>query len=185
MARRYNVRSLGPRLWGLPLIWQRQRWCAPGGARWRCCRVLLAEDDQPLNVGAVPGITRPDILGNQSAQCVECEVVRLGFARQRSCAEGLRPSARWAGMQVCDAQAAEPVQMLGAAAAEVMPKERGVVLLEHFRADAARDPRPRMCGFTGGHPEERHSSLDNLFIVRECARFCAVSRCRVSVCMAS
>ena len=67
-------------------------------ARWRRRRVLLAEDVQPLNVGAVPSVTRPDILGNQGAQCVEREVVGLGFARRQSCAEGVRPSANWAGM---------------------------------------------------------------------------------------
>ena len=33
------------------------------------------------------------------------------------CSPGVRPSAKWAGMQVCDARAAEPVQQFGAAAA--------------------------------------------------------------------
>ena len=66
-----------PDLGVCPLVWQRPRSCAPGGARWRCRRVLLAEDVQPLNVGAVPSVTRPDILGNQDAQCVEREVVGL------------------------------------------------------------------------------------------------------------
>ena len=135
-----------------PLFWQRPHWCVPGGPRWRCRRVLVAEDVQPFNVGAVPRVTRPDILGNQGAQCVEREVVGLGFARRRSCAEGVRPSAKWAGMQVHDARAAEPVQLLGAAAAEVMPKERGVVVMEYFPEDTARVPRPGMWGFTGGHP---------------------------------
>ena len=119
---------------------------------------------------------RPDILGSQGAQCVEREVVGLCFARRRSCAEGVRPSAKWAGMKVCDAQAAEPVQLLGAAAAEVMPKERGVVLVEYLPADAARVPRPQMWSFTGGHPEERYSSSDDRVTVQECARFCAVRR---------
>ena len=68
---------------------------------------------------------------------MEREVVGLGFARRRSCAEGVRPSAKWAGMQLRDARAAEPVQLLGVAAAEVMPKERGVVVVDYFPADAA------------------------------------------------
>ena len=75
-----------------------------------------------------------------------------------------------------DAWAAEPVQLLSAAAAEVMPKERGVVLAEYLPADAARVPRPQMWIFTGGHPEERYGSWDDQVTVRECARFCAV-RC--------
>ena len=79
-------------------------------------------------------------------------------------------------MQVRDARAAEPVQLLGAAAAEVMPKEWGVVLFEYFPADATSDPRPRMGGFTGRHPEKRYSSWHNQVTVRECARLCAV-RC--------
>ena len=143
-------------------------------ARCRCRRVLVAEDVRPFNVGAVPRVTRTDILGNQGAQCVEREVVGLCFARWRSCAEGVRPSAKWAGMKVRDAPAAEPVQLLGAAAAEVMPRERGVVLVEYLPADAARVSRPRMWIFTGGHPEERCSSWDDQVTARECARFCAV-----------
>ena len=83
---------------------------------------------------------RPEILGNQGAQCVEREVVGLCFAWRRSCAEGMRLSAKWAGMKVRDAPAAETVQLLGAAAAEVMPKERGAVLVEYLPADAARNP---------------------------------------------
>ena len=43
-------------------------------------------------------------------------------------------------MKVLDAPAAEPVQLLGAAAAEVVPKERGAVLVEYLPADAARVP---------------------------------------------
>ena len=143
-------------------VWQRPRWCAPGRAEWRCRRVLLVEDVQPRNIGAVPSVSCPDILGNQGAQCVEREVVGFGFARRRSCAEGVRSSAKWAGMQVCHALAAEPVQLLGAAAAEVMPKEPGVVVVHSFSADVARGPRPlRMLDFTGGHPEERYRSWDN------------------------
>ena len=115
------------------LVRQRPRWCAPGGARWRSRRVLLAEDVQPLNVGAVPSVTRPDILGNQGAQCLERDVVGLGFARRRSCAEGVWPSAKWASMQLCDARAAEALQLLGAAAAKVMPKKPGVVVVDYFQ----------------------------------------------------
>ena len=58
-----------------PLDWQRPRCCAPGGARWRCRRVLVAEDVQSFNVRAVPHVTRPDILRNQGAQFMEREVV--------------------------------------------------------------------------------------------------------------
>ena len=79
-------------------------------------------------------------------------------------------------MQVRDARAAEPVQLLGAAAATVMPKERVVVLVEYFPADTPWVPRPRMWSFTGRHPEERYSSWDNQVTERECARLCAV-RC--------
>ena len=135
-----------------PLVWRPQRWCSPGGARWRCRQVLVTEDVQPLNVGAVPCVTRPDILVNQGAQCVEREVVGSGFARRQSCAEGVRRSAEWAGMQLREAQAAEPVHLLGAAAAEFMFKEWGVVVVDRYR------------------------SWDNQVNVRECARFCAV-RC--------
>ena len=39
-----------------------------------------------------------------------------------------------------DAPSAEPVQQLGAVGAEVMPKERGAVLVEYLPADAARVP---------------------------------------------
>ena len=159
-----------------PLVWQRPRWCAPGGARWRCCRVLVAEDLKPFNVGTVPRIMRPVILGNQGAQCVECEVVRLCLARRRNCAKVVRPSAKLAGMKVRDAPAAEQVQLLSVAAAEVMLKERGVVLVEYLPADAAWVPRPQMGSFTGRHPEERYSSWDDRVTVQECARFCAV-RC--------
>ena len=40
----------------------------------------------------------PDILGSQGAQRVQREIVGLGFARRRSCAEGLPPSEKRAGM---------------------------------------------------------------------------------------
>ena len=102
---------------------------------------------------------------------MEREVVGLRFTRRRSCAEGVWPSAKWAGMQVSDARAADPVQLLGAAAAEDMPKERGVVVVDYFPADVARVPRPlRMWGFTSGHPEERYRSWYNRVTSRECAR---------------
>ena len=55
-------------------------------------------------------------------------------------------------MKVRDAPAAEPVELLGAAAAKVMPKKRGAVLVEYLTADAARVPSPRMCSFTFRHP---------------------------------
>ena len=151
----------------------------PGGAGCWCRRVLLAEGIQQHNVGAVPSIRCRDILGHQGAQYVERDVVGLGFARRRSCAEGVRPSAKWAGMQVCDALAAEPVQLLGAAAAEVMPKEPGLFVIDYFPADVARDPRPPwMWGFTGGHPEERYRLLNNGVTLWECVRLRAV-RCGV------
>ena len=108
---------------------------------------------------------RPDMLGNQGAQCVEREVVRMCFAWRRSCAEGMRPSAKWAGIKVRDAPAAESVQLLGSAAAEVMPKEPGAVLVEYLPADAARVPWPRMWSFIAGHPGERYGRVT----VRECA----------------
>ena len=90
----------------------------------------------------------------------------------------MRPSAKWAGMKVRDARPAEPAQLPGAAAAEVMPKEQGAVLVEYLQADAAWVPWPRMWSFTVGHPEERYGSWDDRVTVRECARFGAV-RCAV------
>ena len=78
--------------WVFLPVRQHPRWCVPGGAGWRCRRVLLAEDIQPRNVGAVPSIGVrgcPDVLGNQPAQRVEREVVSLRFARWRGCAEGV------------------------------------------------------------------------------------------------
>ena len=141
-----------------------------GGARCRCRQVFLAGEVQQLNIGAL-------ILGHKGAQCVEREVVGFGFSRRRSCAEELQPSAKWAGMQLRDARAAKPVQLLGAAAAKVMPKEQGIVIVDFFPADAALVPRPlRIWGFTGRHPEERYRFWDNRDTLRECARYCAV-RC--------
>ena len=47
-------------------------------------------------VGAVPPrAIVPDVLLDQSAQCVECEVFILRFARRRSCAESMRSPAKW------------------------------------------------------------------------------------------
>ena len=146
-------------------VWQRPRWGAPGRAGRRCRRVLLAEDIQPRNVGAVPfvGVMGcPDVLGNQTAQRDEPEVVSLGFSRPRGCAEGVRPYAKWARMQPGDALAAEPGHRIRAAPAEIMPKERGIVVPDSFLADVARFPGPLgRWGFTGGHPEERYRSWDN------------------------
>ena len=135
-----------------PLDWQRPCWCAPGGAGWRCRRVLVAEDVPPLNVEAVPRAIVPDILGNQGAQCVELEVVGLCFAWRRSCAEWMRLLAEWADIKVRDARAAQRVQLHGSAAAKVMPKERSAILVEYLPADAAQVSRPRMWSTTFGHP---------------------------------
>ena len=77
-------------------------------------------------------------------------------------------------MKVRDAPAAEPVQLLNAAAAEVMPKERGAVLVKYLPADAARVPWPEMWSFTVGLPEERYGSWDDQVTVREGAPFGAV-----------
>ena len=78
-----------------PLDWQRPGWCPPGGAGGCCRRVLVGEDVQLLNVGAVPPLAIiPDVLLDQGAQCVEREVFGLCFARRRSCAEPMRLSAK-------------------------------------------------------------------------------------------
>ena len=119
---------------------------------------------------------RPDVLGNQGAQCVEREVFSLCFARRRSCAEWMRPSAKWADIKVRHARAAEPVQLLGTAAAEVMPKERGAVLVVYLPADAAWVSWPRTWSFTFRYPEERYGTWDDRVTLRECARLGAV-RC--------
>ena len=90
----------------------------------------------------------------------------------------------------------DPGQHFHAAAFEVMPKERGAVLVEYLPTDPARVPRPWMWSFTGEHPEKRYGSWDDRVTVRECARFCAVrclgrcggsflAGCRVPVCVAS
>ena len=127
-----------------------------------------------VNVRAVPRAIVSDILGNQGAQCVERELVGLCFAWRRSYAEWMRPSGKWADMKVCDARAAEPVQLLGSAAAEVMPKERSDVLVEYLLADFARVSLPRMWSFTFRHPEQRYCWRDDWVSIRECARFGAV-----------
>ena len=98
----------------------------------------------------------PDVLPDQSAQRLECEVFVLRFARRRSCAEGMQSPAEWARLQVRDARAAEPVQLLSAAAAEVMPTKRVAVFVVHLRADSAQVSRPRMRSFTVGRPEDRY-----------------------------
>ena len=105
----------------------------------------VGEDVQPLNVGAVPPrAIVPDVLLDQVAQCVEPEVFGLCFAWRQSCAEPMRSSAKWALPQVRDARASEPVQLLGAAAAEVMPTERSAVFVVHLPADSPRVSRLRM-----------------------------------------
>ena len=128
-----------------------------GGRGWWCRRLLVSEDVQPLDIGAVlPPAVVSDVLPDQSAQCLGCEVFVLRFARRRSCAESMRSPAEWARPQVRDARAAEPVQLLSAATAEVMPMKRVAVFVVHLHADPAWVPRPRMWSFTFGHPEERN-----------------------------
>ena len=138
----------------------------------RCRRVPVAEDVQQLNLGAVPHVMHPDILGNQGARCVERKVVGLCFVWGLSSAEGMQPLAKWAGMKVRNAPTAEPVQLLGAAAAKFMPKKRRAILVEYLQADAARVTWPRMWSFTVGYPEERYSLWDDWVTVWECARLC-------------
>ena len=80
---------------------RRSVWCAPGGAGGWCRRVLVGEDVQPLDVGAVlPRAVVPNVLPDQSAQCLECEVFVLRFVRRRSCSELMRSPAEWARPQV-------------------------------------------------------------------------------------
>ena len=138
-----------------------------GGCRW----VLVGEDIQPLDVGAVlPCAVVPDVLPDQSLQRLECEVLVLRFARRRSRAESVRSPAEWARPQVRYARAAEPVQLLRSAAAEVMPAKGVAVVVVHLHADPAWVPRPWMRGFTFGHPEERCRSQDDLATTGEGAR---------------
>ena len=86
-------------------------------------------------------------------------------------------------MQLRDALAAEPVQRFAAAAAEVMPKERGIVVPDYVPADVARVTRSlQMRGFTGEHPEERYRSWDNRVTLWEYARLRAVRRGRWCSC---
>ena len=61
----------------------------------------------------------------------------MRFARRRSCAESMRSPAEWARPQVRDARASEPVQLLSAATAEVMPTKRVAVFVVHLHADPA------------------------------------------------
>ena len=138
-----------------------------GGCRW----VLVGEDVQPLDVGAVlPRAVVPDILPDQSPQRLECEVFVLRFVRRRRRAESVRSLAEWARPQVRDAPAADPVQLLRAAAAEVMPAKGVAVVVVHLHADPAWVPRPWMRGFTFGHPEERCRSQDDRATTGEGAR---------------
>ena len=138
-----------------------------GGYRW----VLVGEDVQPLGVGAV--LSRavvPDVLPDHSPHRLECEVFVLRLPRQRSRAESVRSPAEWALPQVRDARAAEPVQLLRAAAAEVMPAKGVAVVVVHLHADPAWVPRPLMRCFTFGHPEERCRSQDDRATTGEGAR---------------
>ena len=83
-----------------------------GGRGGWCRRVLVGEDVKPPDVGAVlPRAVVPDFLSDQSAQCLECEVFVLRFARRRSCAESILSPEEWTRPQVCDARAAQPVQL--------------------------------------------------------------------------
>ena len=129
-----------------------------GGCRW----VLIGEDVQPLDVeAAFPRAVPPDVLPDQSPQRLECEVFVLRFTRRHSRAESVRSPAEWARPQVCDARAAEPVQLLRAAAAEVMPAKGVAVVVVHLHADPAWVPRPWMQCITSGHPEEKCQSQDD------------------------
>ena len=101
---------------------------------------------------------------------VECEVFVLHFARRRSCAESMRSPADWARPQVRNARAAEPVQLLSAAAAKVMPTKRVAVFVVHLHADSAWVSRPRMWSYTFGHPEERYCLYNDRASTREGAR---------------
>ena len=112
----------------------------------------------------------PDVLPDQSAQRLECEVFVLRFGRRRSRAESMRSPVEWAQPQVRDARATEPVQLLSAAAAEVMPTKRVAVFVFHLHADPAWVPRPQMSSFTFGHPEERYCLQDDRASTREGAR---------------
>ena len=128
-----------------------------GGAGGCCRQVLVSEDVQPLNVGAVlPRAVVPDVLPDQSAQRLECEVFVLRFARRQSRAESMQSPAEWARPQVRDARAAEPVQLSSAAAAEIMSTKRVAVFVVHLHADPAWVPQPQMWSFTIGHSEERY-----------------------------
>ena len=138
-----------------------------GGCHW----VLVGEDVQPLDIGAVlPCAVVPDILPDQRPQRLECEVFVLRFARRQCRAESVRSPAEWARPQVRDARAAEPVQLLRAAAAEVMPAKGVAVVVVQLHADPAWVPRPWMRCFTFGHPEERCRSQDDRATTGEGAR---------------
>ena len=66
-------------------------------------------------------------------------------SRQQSRAEWMRSPAEWARPQVRDARAAEPVQLLSAAAARLMSTKRVAVFVVHLHADPAWFPS-RGCG---------------------------------------
>ena len=152
-------------------VWQRPGWCAPGGAGGVCRWVFVGEDVQPLDAGAVlPRAVVPDVLPDQSPQRLECEVFVLRFARRQSRAESVRSPAEWGRPQVRDARAAEPVQLLRAAAAKVMPAKGVAVVVLHLHADPAWVPRPWMRCFTFGHPEEECRSQDDRATAGEGAR---------------
>ena len=58
-----------------------------GGRGGWCRRVLVGEDVQPLNFGAVLSCAIVSaVLMDHSAQCVESEVFVLRLARRQSCA---------------------------------------------------------------------------------------------------
>ena len=152
-------------------VWQRPGRCAPGGAGGGGVAGSSREDVQPFGVGAVlPRAVVPDVLPDQSPQRLECEVFVLRFARRQSRAESVRSPAEWAQPQVRHARAADPVQLLRAAAAEVMPAKGVAVVVVHLHADPAWVPRPWMRCFNFGHPEERCRSQDDRATTGEGAR---------------
>ena len=62
------------------------------------------------------------------------------------------------------------MQLLSAAAAEVMSTKRVAVFAVHLHADPAWVPRPRMWSFTFAHPEKRYCLQDDWASTREGAR---------------
>ena len=146
-------------------VWQRPGWCAPGGA----------------GQGGVAGSSSVRTSNHSTSGLSSlspwfqtfCRIrVRsvLRFARRQSRAESVRSPAEWARPQVRDARAAEPVQLLRAAAAEVMPAKGVAFVVVHLHADPAWVPQPWMWGFTFGHPEERYRLQDDRASTGEGAR---------------